>query len=829
APSWAGAAAPGLGRAHAAAGSLTWGSAIWNTESRKEPPARLTEVLPSPTSLGPAVSSPYGEPEQLGSPTSRDPIGESTIPFAIPLHPTPKTYRSQSYSVGQLDPDPPGSSFFSGRTRSNQPAGLQHRPSRPSMLSELSHEGTSLDRVREVDDDDESTNGSQQGVPVSASEASVVELLARENALLRQAAATNQLENMRLRTRAATTNTSAAGHVPGHGLAGAGQLMQESVPEESDYAVEELDELHARGGRGSGRRYSEYGASPDSRYAPSAPPENRKLESLKKGHWQSSLGFGGLGEGQQSRRHSFADVPARNGSIGSVAEQAYGVESAGRDGLGRSQAAGSVGRGDPTAAYMSSAGARPLPAENREYALFRMRHTLEEQALEQEHLRARTYAASYFSGLDPAQRSAQAPPTSLHQAYLMQAPYGPAGRAHSPIGHPHGPRHGAAGPQHLGLSQPRQDQLLCVVTFKCCRSEVFYVQEGTGLEVNTGDMVIVEADRGTDLGTVAQVNVSWTHAKYWKEWFAEEHYKWLMLFSRHSDQAENGGGVAHGGLLSSHGGGLGSAVGGMGPQGGQRGMAEPSNGELKPKMIKRLAQNHEIQSLRDKEGNEAKAKRVCQQKVVEHRLQMEVLDAEFQVDWKKLTFYYFADAYINFNSLVTDLFKIYKTRIWMSAINPASFASPSAGLQAPSGIGPGALGVGADGLADHGRKQHDVQQLYGGLGHTRAFQPSFAGPHDGGQDGGPLHLAGLPTPYAYAFQPYGQRQPPSNVAEYGQAPLSQGSDGPTDFRPVDFGGFRQDQPRGPNSHLDGNGDRRSHLTGDEGLTSSFQGLALGPR
>ena len=45
-------------------------------------------------------------------------------------------------------------------------------------------------------------------------------------------------------------------------------------------------------------------------------------------------------------------------------------------------------------------------------------------------------------------------------------------------------------------------------------------------------------------------------------------------------------------------------------------------------------------------------------------------------DWKKLTFYYYAEAYVNFNSLVTDLFKIYKTRIWMSAINPASFVSP---------------------------------------------------------------------------------------------------------------------------------------------------------
>ena len=48
-------------------------------------------------------------------------------------------------------------------------------------------------------------------------------------------------------------------------------------------------------------------------------------------------------------------------------------------------------------------------------------------------------------------------------------------------------------------------------------------------------------------------------------------------------------------------------------------------------MIKRLAQSHEIQTLRDKEGNEAKAKRMCQQKVLEHHLNMEILDAEFQM------------------------------------------------------------------------------------------------------------------------------------------------------------------------------------------------------
>lgn len=55
-------------------------------------------------------------------------------------------------------------------------------------------------------------------------------------------------------------------------------------------------------------------------------------------------------------------------------------------------------------------------------------------------------------------------------------------------------------------------------------------------------------------------------------------------------------------------------------------------------------------------------------------------------DWKKLTFFYFADSYINFNALVTDLFKIYKTRIWMSAINPASFVTSIVSSQIGSSL-----------------------------------------------------------------------------------------------------------------------------------------------
>jgi len=67
----------------------------------------------------------------------------------------------------------------------------------------------------------------------------------------------------------------------------------------------------------------------------------------------------------------------------------------------------------------------------------------------------------------------------------------------------------------------------------------------------------------------------------------------------------------------------------------------------------------------------------------------------FRSDYHKLTYYYYADSYVNFNELVTDLFKQYKVRIWMSAVNPASVVNPAAPnpmrIPPPSAIGPGAI------------------------------------------------------------------------------------------------------------------------------------------
>lgn len=315
------ASSAGLPRGPAATSSFPWGGNIWSND-RKDASSRLAEVLPSPTSTGPAGGSNNGLEAAVNqmSPKQRDLSASSQIPFPIPLHPTPKTYRSQSYSVGQMEADAIAgamgpSAVMGSRVRTIPHSGLQHRPSRPSMLSEMANDGSGLGKVNEDEDDDSAE--SMQGSQHQSAEAKTIEMLTRENALLRQQQQQLQ-QGSRLRQRASSTLNG---------------YFQEPVPEESDYAVDELDEANdgsemlAR--RALGRRMSEFGAGPFR-----SPFENRKLENVKKGMWQTTLGFGAGGDVSQSRRHSFADVPIfqRQGSIASIGDAIGPHDAAGQEG-----------------------------------------------------------------------------------------------------------------------------------------------------------------------------------------------------------------------------------------------------------------------------------------------------------------------------------------------------------------------------------------------------------------------------------------------------------------------------------------------------------------
>ncbi len=78
-----------------------------------------------------------------------------------------------------------------------------------------------------------------------------------------------------------------------------------------------------------------------------------------------------------------------------------------------------------------------------------------------------------------------------------------------------------------------------------------------------------------------------------------------------------------------------------------------------PQDLERLAENRRL---------EKEALEVCKRKAREHGLGMKWIDAEYQFDRNKLTFYFTADQRIDFRELVKDLAATYRTRIELRQI-----------------------------------------------------------------------------------------------------------------------------------------------------------------
>ncbi|WPH00426.1 Hypothetical protein R9X50_00325400 [Acrodontium crateriforme] len=361
--------------------------------------------------------------------------------------------------------------------------------------------------------------------------------------------------------------------------------------------------------------------------------------------WQSHLGWDDLPNQNESRRHSLADIPTRRGSL--VGASPLGNGDLLGNGFGRS-------RFDED--QLRSFGFTNEPTTNRGLG---------------------TRPNDQDSQNNMVRYNEAGPGEAFNIPATYKVPYVDIAESERPADEKNREidnRRDSIGMRLYPSGAVRPRKVLIIVSFKCSRVDVFYLLENTGLVLKCGDIVIVEADRGQDLGTVQHVNVTPDQARIYKRKYAEEQYKWLMMFSENN----SGTNVNPNAML------LANAPATM------QGLPRDNYNNLKPKAIKRLASQHEIRMLAEKEGNEAKAKRTCQQKVAHLHLQMEILDAEWQWDFQKLIFYYYADHYINFKDLITDLYRIYKTRIWLSAVNPASFSQHAIG-QPPSGIGPGAI------------------------------------------------------------------------------------------------------------------------------------------
>jgi hypothetical protein len=87
-----------------------------------------------------------------------------------------------------------------------------------------------------------------------------------------------------------------------------------------------------------------------------------------------------------------------------------------------------------------------------------------------------------------------------------------------------------------------------------------------------------------------------------------------------------------------------------------------------------------------KRDEEDELLKICCAKVRQRGLPMNVVDAEYQFDRHKLTFFFEAEGRVDFRELVRDLFSMYKTRIWMQQLDKSTSATCPTAPEEPQTI-----------------------------------------------------------------------------------------------------------------------------------------------
>ncbi len=86
-------------------------------------------------------------------------------------------------------------------------------------------------------------------------------------------------------------------------------------------------------------------------------------------------------------------------------------------------------------------------------------------------------------------------------------------------------------------------------------------------------------------------------------------------------------------------------------------------GNPKLRKIIRKSTTEEFQRAMENRKREKEALELCEDKVKNHRLNMKLVDCEFQFDRHKITFYFTSEQRVDFRTLVKDVAGVYKTRI----------------------------------------------------------------------------------------------------------------------------------------------------------------------
>lgn len=97
------------------------------------------------------------------------------------------------------------------------------------------------------------------------------------------------------------------------------------------------------------------------------------------------------------------------------------------------------------------------------------------------------------------------------------------------------------------------------------------------------------------------------------------------------------------------------------------------------KVIRLATEEDKVTVLKNKEMAK-EAFDICEEKIVEHKLEMNLVDVEYTLDRNKVIFYFTADGRIDFRNLVKDLAATFKTRIELRQIGVRDEAKMLGGI-----------------------------------------------------------------------------------------------------------------------------------------------------
>ncbi len=96
--------------------------------------------------------------------------------------------------------------------------------------------------------------------------------------------------------------------------------------------------------------------------------------------------------------------------------------------------------------------------------------------------------------------------------------------------------------------------------------------------------------------------------------------------------------------------------------------------------VLRRATEEDMARFEENKQKEEEARKVCEGKIIEHKLPMKLVDVEYQLDGSKITFFFTADERVDFRELVKDLAAVYKTRIELRQIGVRDEAKRLGGI-----------------------------------------------------------------------------------------------------------------------------------------------------